>query len=62
MINIKRTNLLKIGADVVGSGSNLSMALYPEDGFGESWKCSFNPQKESGCIINTTSNGHIFKG
>ncbi len=62
MINVQKTDRLKIGADVEGSGGNLTMAVYPENGFGASWQCVFNPQNEDGCIVNSSSSDQFFEG
>ncbi len=52
MVSINNTNVLKVGADVEGSGGELDMAVYPEGGFGSSWECSFDPKIEDGCVVN----------
>jgi len=53
MINIQDSGTLRVGADVVGSGTaELEMVVYLESGSGASWDCSFDPSVVDGCDIN----------
>ncbi len=59
MISIGNSDILRVGADVIGNGSVLNMTVYPDSGFGASWKCNFNPNIEDGCEISPDA-GDIF--
>ncbi len=59
MVSIGNSDVLKVGADVIGDGPNLNMVVYPDSGFGASWECSFNPSIEEGCEISPDE-GEIF--
>lgn len=52
MIDIKDSDVLRVGADVTGGTGELDMVVYPESGFGASWECSFDPASEEGCLIS----------
>ena len=52
MVFIPNSGTLQVGAKVGGSGSGeLKMKVYPEDGMGDPWECSFNPSSEEGCTV-----------
>jgi len=50
MISLGASDVFRVGAELEGSGGELEMVVYPEDGFG-SWDCTFNPAIEDGCIV-----------
>lgn len=59
MVSIGNSDVLRVGADVTGIGDKLNMTVYPDSGFGASWKCSFDPNTEEGCDISSDE-GEIF--
>jgi len=60
MISIPDSKFLQVGAKVGGSGSEeLNMRVYPENGLGTPWKCSFDPNVKDKCKI-LPDHGDIF--
>lgn len=62
MITVKDSKTLRVGADVYGTGGNLTMNVYPESGFGTSWECSFNPSVSDGCVLDLDADEMVDAG
>ncbi len=59
MISLGSSSVFRIGADVGEGEGELDMVVYPESGFGGSWECSFDPNVEDGCFVNSDE-GSVF--
>jgi len=61
LINVQDSGALNVGAQVSGSDTvNLTMSVYSDGGIG-SWECGFNPNSDSGCLVEAYT-GEVFSG